>query len=146
MKKLNLKLSLKSKPKTLSQNFAWNPIHPRTDWTRLLIVFGVVVIAIVLWSGYLFIRSGQRGTEAALPAVEAESVSKQVKRISSFFEKRGTSAMMPVEAEPAERSVATSSVERATSPASSSASTSVQSAVSVSASSTSEVTPQSKPL
>lgn len=78
-------------------NFSWNPIHPRRDWSRVLIVFMLLAVVVVVWSTYLFFTAGiDRSSLDALPVTEMSGTSKQIEKISSFFEKRSESAMMPV--------------------------------------------------
>lgn len=74
-------------------HFSWNPIHPRRDWGRFLIVLGILLIVIVSGSTYLFFASEREQhssdqMNSANTALEEGSTAKRLEHISAFFEKR----------------------------------------------------------
>jgi uncharacterized protein YpmB len=79
--------------KKAHKHFSWNPIHPHRDWSRFLIILGILILVIIGVSTYLFLASekAQQSSDQAnaVDTVPEEgSTAKRLERISSFFEKR----------------------------------------------------------
>lgn len=79
--------------KKTHKHFSWNPIHPHRDWSRFLIILGILILVIIGVSTYLFLASkkdqySSDQMNTADTALEEGSTTKRLERISSFFEKR----------------------------------------------------------
>jgi hypothetical protein len=71
------------------KRFSWNPIHPRRDWQRLLMIFIALTLVVVGWSSYLFYAAEHQEESAATQlVVNPNRTTEQLERIDSYFESR----------------------------------------------------------
>jgi hypothetical protein len=64
---------------------------PREDWKRLLIIFGVINLLIIIWSGYLFWQINQGNIFEVAPTsnVGADTATRnQLKKILTIYDGR----------------------------------------------------------
>lgn len=81
-------LTKKSGKEQPPKRFSWNPIHPRKDWERMLIVFIVLAFALAGWSAYLYFLSGREHANVPAPVTTEDATAKRIDAIESFFRER----------------------------------------------------------
>jgi flagellar basal body-associated protein FliL len=66
--------------------FEWNPIHPRRDWKRIIVIFSILVLLVVAWSVYLFMF--YQKSEIVNVAPIDRGTTPSVEQINAFFKSR----------------------------------------------------------